>query len=78
MKAYEVYSCNIDGGTIWSGSVIAKDNESASDALKRKFGVASLYTEECGKVVRAREINPGSIKLEYLTVGELMIILNDR
>lgn len=78
MKAYEIYSCNIDGGTIWSGSVIAKDYESVSDALKRKFGGKYLYTERCGKEIKAKEINPDKIRLEHLTVGELMIILNDR
>ena len=79
MKAYKVYNCDITGGTIWSGTVIAKDDETVSDALKRKFGLKYLYCEKFyGKEVNANEINPDSIPVENLTVGELMIILGSR
>jgi hypothetical protein len=78
MKAYKVYNCAITGGTIWSGTVIAKDDETVSDALKRKFDLKYLYCEKYGKEVKADDINPDSIFVENLTVGELMIILGSR
>lgn len=78
MKAYEVHSCNLDGFTIWSGKVIARDDESVSDALKRKFGLEYLECEEFyGREVNANEINPNIISVKNLTVGELMIILEE-
>ena len=76
MKAYEVYNCGITGGTSWSGKVIAKDDESVSDALKRKFNLKYLYCEKFyDKKVEAREINPYGVSVGSLSVGELMIVL---
>ena len=78
MKAYEINCCRIKGGTIWSGEVIARDNESVSDALKRKFGLERLYCEYAeGHEPNAKEIDPISIPIEHLSVGELMIIVEE-
>lgn len=76
MKAYKVYNCGITGGKSWSGTVIARDDETVSDALKRKFGLKYLYCEKFyNKEVDAEEINPNSVWVTDLTVGELMILL---
>lgn len=76
MKAYKVYNCGITGGTSWTGNVIARDNESVSDAIKRKFGLKYLYSEKFyNKEVEAKEVSPDSIPVEDLTVGELMIVM---
>lgn len=78
MKAFEVTCCRITGGTIWSGKVIARDDESVSDALKRKFGLKRLYCEACeGREPKAEEINPTAVPIEYLSVGELMIVIEE-
>ena len=78
MKAFEVSYCNINGFTNWSGKLIARDDESVKDALKRKFGLKSLYCEAHeGREPKAREINPTAIPIEYLSVGELMIVIEE-
>ena len=78
MKAFEVTYCRIKGGTTWSGKVIARDDESVSDAIKRKFGLKRLYCEAYeGREPKAEEINPTSVPIEYLSVGELMIIVEE-
>ena len=76
MKAYKVYNCGITGGTTWSGTVIARDDESVSDALKRKFGLKYLYCEKFyGKEVKADEVNADSVQVDNLSVGELKIVI---
>ena len=78
MKAFEVSFCHIKGGTTWSGKVIARDDESVSDALKRKFGLRRLYCEAFeGREPNANEINPTAVPIEYLSVGELMIVIEE-
>ena len=78
MKAFEVTYCRITGGTIWSGKVIAKDDETVSDALKRKFGLKHLDCERYeGREPNAKEINPTAVPIQYLSVGELMIIVEE-
>lgn len=78
MKAFEVTNCRIKGGTIWSGKVIARDDESVSDALKRKFGLKRLYCESYDdREPTAEEINPAAVPIQYLSVGELMIIVEE-
>lgn len=76
MKAYKVHNCGITGGTSWSGTVIARDYESVSDALKRKFGLKYLYCEKfCDEEVEADEVNVDSVQVENLSVGELKIVI---
>lgn len=77
MKAYEVNFCRITGGTVWSGKLIARDDESVSDAIKRKFGLKRLECEREGCEPNAREINPAAVPIEYLSVGELMIVIEE-
>lgn len=77
MKAFKVANCRIKGGTIWSGEVIARDDESVSDALKRKFGLKRLYCESYDGKITAEEINPAAVSIQYLSVGELMIIVEE-
>lgn len=78
MKAFEVTCCRIKGGTIWSGKVIARDDESVSDALKRKFDLKRLYCEAReGREPKAEEINPTAVPIECLSVGELMIVIEE-
>lgn len=78
MKAYRVYNCNITGGTIWTGTVITRDDETVSDAIKRKFGLQYLYCEKyCNKNVEANEINADSISVNDLTIGELEIVIKN-
>ena len=76
MKAYRVYNCNITGSTIWSGTVIARDDETVSDAIKRKFGLQYLYCEKFyGKEVEVDEVNADSVQVDNLSVGELKIVI---
>ena len=78
MKAFKVTDCRIKGGTIWSGEVITRDEETVSDALKRKFGLERLYCEAYeGREPKAKEINPTAVPVQYLNVGDLMIILEE-
>ena len=77
MKAYEISYCRIKGGTVWSGKLIARDDESVSDAIKRKFGLKYLECEREGLEPNAREINPAAVPIEYLSVGELMIVIEE-
>lgn len=78
MKAFNVSFCRIKGGTTWSGMVIARDDESASDAIKRKFGLKRLYCEAHeGREPKAEEIDPAAVPIEYLSVGELMIVIEE-
>lgn len=78
MKAFEVTNCRIKGGTIWSGEVIARDDESVSDAIKRKFGLERLYCEAYeGREPKAEEINPTAVPIKYLSIGELMIVIEE-
>ena len=48
-----------------------------SDAIKRKFGLDRLECEREGHDPNAREINPISVPIEYLSVGELMIVIEE-
>ena len=76
MKAYRVYDCRITGDMIWSGTVIARDDETVSDAIKRKFGLQYLYCEKyCNENVKADEINADSIRVNDLTISELKIVI---
>lgn len=76
MKAYKVYNCGITGGRSWSGTVIARDDESVSDALKRKFDLEYLYCEKFyGEEVKADEVNADSVQVNNLSVGELKIVI---
>ena len=77
MTAFDVSFCRIKGGTTWSGKVIARDDESVSDAIKRKFGLTRLYCEYDNCEPNAKEINPTAVPIEYLSVGELMIIIEE-
>lgn len=77
MKAFEVTNCRITGGTIWSGKVIARDDESVYDALKRKFGLKRLACESYDREPSAKEINFAAVPIQYLSVGELMIIVEE-
>lgn len=78
MKAFKVTNCRINGGTIWSGEVIARDDQTVSDALKRKFGLERLYCESHdGREPNAKEISPTAVAIQYLSVGELMIIVEE-
>ena len=78
MKAFDVSLCRIKGGTTWSSKVIARDDESVSAAIKRKFGLKRLYCEAYeGSEPKAEEINPTAVPIEYLSVGELMIVMEE-
>lgn len=84
MKAYEVVRCNLDGFKNWSGTVIDTEEKGVSEAIKKKFGLDSLYCEEfpnkklqeCGEnQFGYSEISVESVHLQNLTVGELLGIL---
>lgn len=84
MKAYEVVGCNLDGFTVWSGTVIDLDEKGVSEAIKKKFGLSYLYCEKFpnkikqerdGKQFGYSEKPVESVFLKNLTVGELIGIL---
>ncbi len=83
MKAYKVYDCQIEERDPfswgqeynWSGVVICEDNESIADGIKRKLGLKELYAEIYGQTYTYEEIDYRTVRLEDLTIGELMKVI---
>lgn len=85
MKAYKVYDCQFEeeerdpfswGEHIWEGVVICEDNESIADGIKRKLGLKELYAESHGQTYTYEEIDYRTVRLEDLTIGELMKVIS--